>query len=47
MTSSSDGLTRTITSSGNRQTWTWSGWVWVKRTATTGDSQILFNTGKY
>jgi hypothetical protein len=44
---STDGLTRTITSSGNRQTWTWSGWVKrSKLTATTGDSQILFNTGE-
>jgi hypothetical protein len=44
---STDGLTRTITSSGNRRTWTWSGWVKrSKLTNTTGDPQILFNSGQ-
>ena len=44
---STDGLTRTISSSGNRRTWTWSGWVKrSKLTNTTGDPQILFNTGE-
>jgi hypothetical protein len=44
---STDGLTRTITTSGNRQIWTWSGWVKrSKLTNATGNPQILFNAGE-
>jgi hypothetical protein len=38
-------LTRTPSSTGNRKTWTWSGWLKRGTTATSGHNQTLFSAG--